>query len=214
MAQYPLVQHVLSRLSMSKHNIVYFVAVSGFLLITTGCSKTDDSKRNYQAVLDDFYKAHPLCLWSEPKKFPVEARTSDETKTQSYDALTDAGLLIRSTAEKKVFIIGSKQVNNYDISPEKGRQSWTADPSQPGYGNFCYGHGVVTSVDNASLSTNSAGLRTVQVNYHYKIEDVPAWADSQEIKTAFPSVGSASVGSQASVATLVMNGTTWQVNHP
>ncbi len=153
-------------------------------------------------------------MWPEPKKFPVQAATSDESKTQGYDALTDAALLTRSTAEKKVLIFGSKQVNNYDISPDKGRQSWTADPSQPGYGNFCYGHGVVTSVDNASLSTNSAGLKTAQVNDHCKIEDLPAWADSQEIKTAFPSVGSASAGSQASVATLVMNGANWQVTHP
>jgi hypothetical protein len=199
---------------MIKHNIAYLVAIGGIVLITGGCSKTDDSKRNYETALDDYYKAHPLCLWSEPKKFPVQAATSDESKTQGYDALTDAGLLTRSTAEKKVFIIGSKQVNNYDISPDKGRQSWTVDPSQPGYGNFCYGHGVVTSVDNASLSTNSAGLKTAQVNYHYKIEDAPAWADSQEIKTAFPSVGSVSAGSQASVGTLVMNGTNWQVTHP
>jgi hypothetical protein len=153
-------------------------------------------------------------LWSEPKRFPVQAATSDETKTQGYDALTDVGLLTRTTAEKKVFIIGSKQVNNYDISPDKGRPSWTADPSQPGYGNFCYGHGVVTSVDNASLSTNSAGLKTAQVNYHYKIEDVPTWADSPEIKTAFPSVGSATAVGQAGIATLLMNGANWQVTHP
>jgi hypothetical protein len=199
---------------MIKRNIAYLVAVFGTLLITADCSKTNDSKRNYEAALDDYYKAHPLCLWSQPKKFPVQAATSDESKTQGYDALTDAGLLSRSTAEKKIFIIGSKQVNNYDISSDKGRQSWTADPSQPGYGNFCYGHGVVTSIDNASLSANSAGLKTAQVNYHYRIEDVPAWAESQEIRTAFPSLSSASVGSQASVATLVMNGTNWQVTHP
>src|ERR1700761_9287765 len=124
---------------MIKQNIVYLAAVCGLILITADCSKTDDSNRNYQAALDDYYKAHPLCLWPEPKKFPVQAATSDESKTQGYDALTDAGLLTRSTAEKKVFIIGSKQVNNYDVS-DKGRAVWTQDPSQPGYGNFCYGH--------------------------------------------------------------------------
>jgi hypothetical protein len=199
---------------MIKRNLAYFVVFSGIVLTTAACSKTDDSKRNYETALDNYYKAHPLCLWSETKKFPVQAATSDESKTQGYDALTDAGLLTRTTAEKRVFIIGSKQVNNYDLSPDKGRQSWTADPAQPGYGNFCYGHGVVTSVDNASLGTNSAGLKTAQVNYQYKIEDVPAWAASQEIKTAFPSLGAASVGSQASVATLVMNGDNWQVTRP
>ncbi len=199
---------------MIKHKFPYFGPIFAIILLTTACSKTDDSKRNYETALDNYYQAHPLCLWSDEKKFPVQAATSDESKTQGYDALTDAGLLTRSTAEKRVFIIGSKQVNNYDLSPDKGRQSWTADPSQPGYGNFCYGHGVVTSIDNASVSTNSGGLKTAQVNYHYKMQDVPAWADSPEIKTAFPSVGTASTGSQASVATLVMNGTNWQVTRP
>lgn len=199
---------------MKHRNVAHLIALSGFLLVTAGCSKTGDSKRNYQAALDNYYKAHPMCLWPEPKKFPVQAATSDQSKTEGYDALTDAGLLTRSTAEKKVFIIGSKQVNNYDISPDKGRQSWTVDPSQPGYGNFCYGHGVVTSIDGASLSTNSAGLQTAQVSYHYKLEGVPAWTDSPAIKTAFPSVNAASAGNQASVATLVMNGTNWQVTHP
>ena len=40
---------------------------------------------------------------------------------QAYvDALVDQGMLVRTTAEKKVLIIASKQVNNYDLS-DKGR---------------------------------------------------------------------------------------------
>lgn len=200
-------------ITKTMRNISSAGVLFGIFLIAAGCSKTDNSKQNYESALNDYYKAHPTCLWSQPKKFPVQAATSDESKTQGYDALTDAGLLTRSTAEKKVFILGSKQVNNYDIS-EKGRQSWITDPSQPGYGNFCYGHGVVTSIDNASLGTNSAGLKTAQVNYHHKIEEVPAWADSPEMKTAFPILNAASAGSQPSVATLVMNGSNWQVTQP
>ena len=86
-----------------------------------GCSTTDDSKQNYQSALNDYYKAQPTCLWPEPKKFPVQAATSDESKTQGYDALTDAGLLTRSTAEKKVFILGSTQATTtiYRIKPAK-----------------------------------------------------------------------------------------------
>ena len=77
------------------------------------------------------------------------------------------------------------QVNNYDVS-DKGRGAWTPDSSQPGYGNFCYDAQHVTSIDSSSPGTNSSGLKTAQVNYHYQIENVPSWADSQEMRTAFP----------------------------
>jgi hypothetical protein len=49
------------------------------------------------------------------------------------------------------------------------------------------------------------------VNYHYSIADVPAWAKSEEVKTAFPSVAAALAGTQATQDSLVMNGTAWQV---
>ena len=123
------------------------ITLCASLLIASGCSKKTDSKMNYETAINDYYKAHPLCIWSQAKKFPVQAATSDDAKTQGYDALTDAGLLTRTTGEKKVMIIASKQVNNYDVS-DKGRSAWTPDPTQPGYGNFCYGHRDVTSIDN------------------------------------------------------------------
>jgi hypothetical protein len=159
----------------------YAFALGVLTLLTTGCSKTDNSDLNYKAAINNHYKAFPTCIWSEPKKFPVQASTSDDAKTEGYDALTQEGLLTRTTAEKKVLIIASKQVNNYDLS-EKGRTSWTPDSSQPGYGNFCYGNREVTSIDNSTLGTNPAGAKTVDVSYHYKIADIAAWANSQEMK--------------------------------
>jgi hypothetical protein len=117
---------------------------------------------SYKAAINDHFKAYPVCIWSQPKKFPVQAATSDDAKTEGYDALTQEGLLTRTTAEKKVLIVASKQVNNYDLS-EKGRTSWTPDSTQPGYGNFCYGNREVTSVDNSTLGTNGQGAKTVAV---------------------------------------------------
>ena len=180
-----------------------------FTLFTAGCSKTDNSDVNYKAAINDHFKAFPACIWSEPKKFPVQAATSDDSKTEGYDALTQEGLLTRTTAEKKVLIIASKQVNNYDLS-EKGRTSWTPDSSQPGYGNFCYGNREVTSIDNSTLGTNGSGAKTVEVAYHYKIANVPAWANSQEMKTAYPSLDSALSSSPADRATLIMTGDHWE----
>jgi hypothetical protein len=146
----------------------------------------------------------------DTKKFPVQAATADDAKTEGYDALTDAGLLARTTAEKKVFIVASKQVNNYDLSAQ-GRSDWTPDTTQPGYGNFCFGHRAVDSIDSFTTGVNASGLKTAQVNYHYSFADVPAWAKNQEVQTAFSSAGAALAHSQPGQDSLVMNGTTWQV---
>ena len=179
-----------------------------FTLMTTACNNGNNNDTNYKAAINDHFKAVPACIWSQPKKFPVQAATSDDAKTEGYDALTQEGLLTRTTAEKKVIII-SKQVNNYDLS-DKGRTSWTPDSSQPGYGNFCYGNREVTSIDNSTLGTNGAGAKTVDVTYHYKLANVPSWATSQEMSTAYPSMASALGSNPSDRATLVMTGEHWE----
>jgi hypothetical protein len=198
---------------MRKHWMVRGALLGGMVLALAGCNKTatTDTNASYKTTIDNYYQAHPECLWSQPKKFPVQAATSDDAKTQGYDALTDAGLLTRTTAEKKVMIIASKQVNNYDISPQ-GRSSWTQDPTQPGYGNFCYGHREVTAIDHADVTTNSAGAKTAQVNYHFKLTDMPGWAQSPEMQTAFPQLNGAQTAIQPAHTTLVMHGSNWQIN--
>lgn len=180
-----------------------------FLLLTAGCNNGDSTDLNYKAAINDHFKAFPTCIWSQPKKFPVQAATSDDAKTEGYDALTQEGLLTRTTAEKKVLIVASKQVNNYDLS-DKGRTSWTPDSSQPGYGNFCYGRREVTSIDNSTLGTNGNGVKTVAVTYHYQIANVAGWANSQEMKTAYPSIASALGSNPSDSATLVMTGDRWE----
>ena len=118
----------------------------------------------------------------------MQAATSDDAKTEGFDALTDAGLLTRTTAEKKVFIVASKQVNNYDLSAQ-GRSAWTPDTTQPGYGNFCYGHRAVDSIDSFTTGVNGSGLKTAEVNYHYSLADVPAWAQVRGGEDSIPLPG-------------------------
>ena len=77
------------------------LVVGVLTLLATGCSKTDTTDLNYKTAINNHYKAFPTCIWSEPKKFPVQAVTSDDSKTAGYDALTQEGLLTRTTAEKK-----------------------------------------------------------------------------------------------------------------
>jgi hypothetical protein len=178
------------------------------VFIATGCNNGSNSNLAYKTAIDQHFKAFPACIWSQPKKLPAQVATANDAKTEGYDALTQEGLLTRTTAEKKVLIV-SKQVNNYDLS-DRGRSLWTPDSSQPGYGNFCYGNREVTSIDNATPGTNGQGAKTVDITYHYRIANVASWANSQEIKTAFPGVDAALSSNPSDRATLIMTGDHWQ----
>jgi hypothetical protein len=179
-------------------------------VFAVGCDKKADNTPNFTSAIDAYYSAHPACLWSDPIKFPVQADTSDASKTSGYDALVDQGLLVRTTAEKKKLIIASKQVNNYDLS-DKGRSAWTADVNQPGYGNFCYGHRKLSSIDSSTPTTSAVGA-TTQVAYHYTLTDVPAWASAAETQNAYAQVRSDLAAPQTGQATLTNTSNGWQVS--
>lgn len=185
----------------------------GSLLIAAGCSsKKAASNDNFKKAIGNYYNAHPECVWSSPVKFPVEADPNKGDQTTGYDALTDAGLLTRTSAQKKVFIFGSKQVNDYDLS-SKGRSVWAPDQSQPGYGNFCFGHRDVTSIDNFTTSNDNNGAQVANVGYHYTISGISDWAQSTEMKTAFPTIQADTSGGKVDKATLINTDNGWQVSH-
>ena len=181
------------------------------LVLLAGCKTTADNSTNYKTALNDWYAAHPSCLWSQPQKFPAQVGASNTDETAPFAALVDQGLLTRSTSEKKIIII-SKQEVNYDLS-DKGRSAWTADPNQPGYGNFCYGHRSVQSIDNSTPNNAQPGATSV-VNYHYTFSGAPDWAKASETQTAFPHVRANLAGSGTASATLVDTSNGWQVQTP
>jgi hypothetical protein len=179
-------------------------------IFSIGCKSNSVDKMAFQSALNQYYGSRQDCLWPAPVKFPAQADTSNDEQTKGFDALTDASLLTRTTAEKKRFIIPSKQVNNYDLS-EQGRASWTPDASQPGYGNFCYGHPGVTSIDNYTAADDT-GTR-YSVTYHVGPGTLPGWANSAEMKTAFPKLAQEASGPQMATANLVKSADGWQVQN-
>ena len=134
------------------------------LLLVAGCKNATDNSANYKSAINAWYSAHPACLWSAPQKFPTQVAASNDDQTAPYAALVDQGLLTRTTAEKKILII-SKQEVNYDLS-DQGRRAWTPDPNQPGYGNFCYGHRAVSSIQSSTPNNGQPG-DTTTVTYQY-----------------------------------------------
>jgi hypothetical protein len=187
---------------------VTLVAAATIAWLLTACNKTADNKPNFEAAINSYYQARPTCLWSTAQQFPVQIGHSDP-KAAQFDALVDQGLLTRTTSEKKIIIV-SKQENNYDVS-DKGRSAWTADSTQPGYGNFCYGHRKVSTIDSYT-PTNSQPGATTTVQYHYAFADVPAWASTAETQTAYPRV-QANLSTTPKAATVQMTNTSngWQV---
>jgi hypothetical protein len=193
---------------MSARKILVAGAIS-LVCLGVGCKKNAVDPGAFKSALNSYYSAQNACVWSATVKFPAQADTSNDEQTKGFDALTDAGMLVRSSAEKKRFLIGSKQVNNYDLS-DKGRSTWTADQTQPGYGNFCFGHPEVTSIDGYTPGGDS-GATQYSVSYHFGISHVADWANSTEMKAAFPKIESLTSGQQAGTATLVRTDNGWQV---
>jgi hypothetical protein len=186
------------------------IAVCGAMVMAAGCRKTNMvDKMAFKSAINSYYSSRQECVWPDTKKFPAQADTSNDDQTKGYDALTDAGLLVRKSAEKKRFLIGSKQVNVYDLS-DQGRSKWTADQTQPGYGNFCYGHREATTIDSYSPA-NDPDATQYTVNYHLDVANLSAWASSTEMKTAFPNVAADTSGQQMAAATIVKSNGGWIV---
>lgn len=186
------------------------LAACGALVMAAGCKKNSVDTGSFKSALNTYYSGKQDCVWADAVKFPVQADKSDDEKTKGFDALTDAGMLLRTPQEKKRFLIGSKQVNDYDLT-DKGRSTWTADASQPGYGNFCFGARSVTAVDSYSPPDNPDATQFT-VNYHYAVTSAPDWATTAEMKTAFPKIATDTSGQQTGSATLVKSNDGWQVS--
>jgi hypothetical protein len=185
------------------------ISAASIALTLTACNKNTDNRPNFESAINSYYQAHPSCLWPTAQQFPIQVG-HDDPKTAQFDALVDQGLLTRTTSEKKIVII-SKQQNNYDVS-DKGRSAWTPDPSQPGYGNFCYGHRKVSSIDSYTPTSSEPGATTT-VQYHYTFADAPAWASAAETQTAYPRVQQdLSPTPKAASANLTNTSNGWQMN--
>jgi hypothetical protein len=190
-------------------NALIATSLAAAAFFAAGCHTNAVNTAAFQSALNNYYASRQECLWSSPMKFPVQADSSNEEQTAQFDALTDAGLLKRTPGEKQRFLIGSKRVNNYDLS-DKGHSTWTVDPAQPGYGNFCLGSPDVSSIDSYAPN-NDPNATQYSVTYRYAVS-LPSWAGNSEIKTAFPRAARDGHGQEAT-ATLVKSGDGWQVQN-
>jgi len=182
-----------------RERFVLALVLTGLFALAAGCKKQVDTA-GFKSAINKSFEGRHECLWPKPIKLPVEVDPSKDERVRDYDALTDAGLFIRESVEKKRPLVGSRQVNKYDIS-DKGHSSWTPDPSQPSYGNFCFGHFNVTAIENATPNDPSNPTQYT-VHYRYEVEGIPAWARTPESMRAFRKIA-ADTSIQSASATLV-----------
>jgi hypothetical protein len=178
--------------------IALAMVLTGLFACAIGCRKQVD-KAAFISAINKSYDGQHVCVWLEPTKLPAQTDPTKDEKTRGYDALTDAGLLIREYEEKKqsrVFI----QINKYSLS-DRGHSAWTPDPNHPDSGNFCFGHFNVTAIDKATPNDPSNPTQYT-VNYQYEVEGIPAWARTPESMRAFRKVA-ADTSIQSATAVLV-----------
>jgi hypothetical protein len=203
---------------MDSRSISISAGLLALVLLPAGCKKdspSNPSNSDYANAINAYWSTHPTCLWPDSVKMPTQQDTNKDDRTAAYDALTDSGFLQRMQAEKKVFIFGSKQVSDYDLTAQ-GRTVWVPDPQQPGYGNFCFGHRTVNAI-SAVTPLNAANPNlpaSATISYQYTIADAAAWVKNAEIQTAFPSASTAIAGPQPDTATLTKTTAGWQMTAP
>jgi hypothetical protein len=178
---------------------IYRAAASlGLVLVLAGCNGFKKANtKNFTTALNYYFSHNDDCLFPSAIHFPYEASTSTtdvNPRKKGLDALTAAGLL-KSLEDRDI------HVKRYEMTP---------------YGShvpprFCYGHRVVTTIDNFTPPTVVNGQQTSQVDYHYKMMDVPGWADSDQIRKAFPTFAQETTGSPQGKTTLVLTVNGWRV---
>jgi hypothetical protein len=183
------------RRKMNRRKAIPFVA-TGVVLISllVACSGYKAAnQKNFSGALNTYYLNHEECLYPSALRFPYETDTKE--KTPGLDALTGAGLLERT--EEKNIHVKRFSLTNY------GRTRVTP--------RFCYGHREVTSIDSFTPPTTVNGQQTTQVQYHYKLVDLPGWANSDQMRAAFPALAKASGDQVQDTAKLVLTPNGWRV---
>jgi hypothetical protein len=167
-------------------------------LLLAGCNGFKAAnEKNFTRSLNAYYSNHDDCLFSSSLRFPYEAGTTPgdkDSKMKSLDALEAAGLL-KSLEDKDI------HVKRYELTTFGKR----IPP------RFCYGHRVVTSIDGFTPPAPVDGQQGTQVSYHYKMMDVPGWADSDQMRKAFPAFAKATSPDAQDQSKLVLTANGWRV---
>jgi hypothetical protein len=184
---------------MARQKWICFTGTAFALMVMlAGCNGFKDANaKNFTGALNAYYGSHDDCLFPSGLRFPYEASTTSAEKDpnmKGLDALEAAGLM--------------KSLEDRDIHVKRYELTTYGQRVPP---RFCYGHRVVTSIDGFTPPTAVNGQQTTQVSYHYKMMDVPGWADSDQMRKAFPAFAKATSPDAQDHTTLALYQNGWHV---
>jgi hypothetical protein len=155
-------------------------------------SASSATPQNFITGLNRHFLDHPDCLFPDSPTFPYE--TTDPVRTAQMNTLVTAKLLT--------------------VAVERDIHASRYTPTDAGARvapRFCYGHRIATAIDSFTPPAPANGFTETQVTYHYRLEEIPVWARSADMRAAFPAMGLATSGDATGKATLADNITGWQV---
>jgi hypothetical protein len=174
-----------------------WIAVSALVLLAGGCSNANKpTDKNFMTALNTYYQEHRDCLFPQGHQFPYEVApgTNQKEEKKDMDALTDAGLLTRLEDR-------NMHVDRYTLNAAGQRYA----------PRFCYGYREVTGIVSSTPPGPKDGFTETAVTYHYTMHEVPVWAQTDQVKTAFPQLAQGLSDSATGTTTLANAGAGWHV---
>lgn len=172
---------------------IKILCATALLFATAACSNgksaaTDD---NFIRGLNNYFLEHTECLLPNTR-FPLE--TTDKDQIKQMDSLVKASLLDKTVDAGVHTARYTPSTNGTRFAP-----------------HFCYGHREVLTIDSSSPLAVQNGFKVTNVTYRYKMQDVPVWAHTADVKAAFPAMALATSGNATAKATLAQSPVGWQV---
>ena len=180
------------RVCKAKHVVAICLLIMGL----AGCSSFKDANaKNFTNALNAYYSHHDECLFSNALQFPYEGSSSDKSiyGAKAMDALTASNMMKKQDGK----LIG---VNRYTLTPAGERAA----------GHFCYGSREVTAIDSFTPPADVDGHRVSTVTYHYVVRNVPVWAKTDAMRSAFPALAKSIAGDAQDTTKLELTINGWE----
>ncbi|HEX4064393.1 MAG TPA: hypothetical protein VHZ09_00105 [Acidobacteriaceae bacterium] len=174
-----------------------WIGVGAAAMLVGGCSNANKpTDKNFMTALNTYYQDHRDCIFPQGHTFPYEVApgASQKEEKREMDALTDAGLLTR--------------LEDRDMHVDRYSLNKAGERFAP---RFCYGYREVTSIAGFTPPGPKDGFTETTVTYHYTEHEVPVWANTDQVKDAFPAVAKALSDGATGETTLASAGAGWHV---
>jgi hypothetical protein len=189
-------------------------ALAAIALTLAGCGSDPKaaSKANFQAALQGWFDAHPVCApLVAMGELPIVRQTPNHVDGAKIDAAVAAGLLSVEPF-RAVPRFGTEEADYRRYTPtDAGKAAIRADDTGLGGVDICFARRQIESIETFTEPADMAGIRASRVTYRYRLADIAPWTDNAAIKAALPAIGQILAKPTAEAAdTLILTNEGWK----